>query len=319
MAIVMLLLYHLPRVVGLYTIPLQFQGFVCNAFHPFMYFFMVTGYGLYCAFHDGRLTWTYLWKRTLRLYITFWIVLAIFVFGFGWWMYPDRFPMSPDMVLANFIGWRWDYSQYTWFLLPYLIITMCSPWLFKCIEKLGYILSLVLGCVITLGMTWLIGKYYESFFCHNIVIYLAVLALQMVMGITAGAVIARYYLSGHDLTWSKLRGKNLLVWPLLAVAFLLKGNPYINSIPYFAVLIVWLILHIKPTKLSQYLFIPLGKKTMVMWLAHGFLGVRLFNDYFMMFKWPWLVWIVWVLASYLVACLVTPLSDRISKALKLKR
>jgi hypothetical protein len=319
MAIVMLLLYHLPRVVGLYTIPIPIQGFVCNAFHPFMYFFMVTGYGLFCAFKDGRLTWNYLWKRTLRLYITFWLVLAVFVFGFGWWMYPDRFPLAPDIVLANFVGWRWDYSQYTWFLLPYLMITMSTPLLFRCIEKLGYILSLVLSCMITLGMTWLIGKFYASFLCHHIVIYLFVLALQMIMGITAGAVIARYYLSGHELTWSKLRGKNLLVWPLLVVAFLLKGNPYINSIPYISVLIVWLILHFKPTWLSRYVLIPFGKQTMIMWLAHGFLGARLFTDYFMMLKWPVLVYIAWVLASYAVARLLMPVSDSISRALKLKR
>ena len=233
-------------------------------------------------------------------------------------MFPDRFPLSPRIVIGNFFGWRWDYSQYTWFLLPYLMITMCSPWLFKLIDRIGNIMSLVLSCIVTHGMTWLIGKFYMSFFCHHTAIYLVVLALQMVMGITTGAVIARYYLSGHSLTWSKLRDKNLLVWPLLILVFALKGNPYINSIPFVAVAVVWLILHFNLTWLSRYLFIPLGKETMIMWLAHGFLGARLFTDYFLMLKWPWLIWIAWILASYGVARLLTPVSNRISKALKLK-
>ncbi len=318
MAILMLMLYHLPRVVGPDTYPMGFNNFVVNAFHPFMYYFIVTGYGMYCTYKDGRMTGTYLLKRALRLYITFWLVLGVFVLGIGSWWRPGLFDLSPDIVFANFIGWRWDYSQYTWFMLPYLMVTSCSKWLFKCMERLGYIISLVLGFLITTGMTVLIGLYYESFFCYHKAIYLVVLASQMLMGVTAGAMIARYYLSGHELTWSKLRGKNALLWVLLAVAFLLKGNPWVNSIPYLAVLILWLVLHFTPTKLSQYILIPLGKKSMVMWLAHGFLAVRLFNDFFVMFKWPPLVWLAWILVAFGVACILTPVSDRISKALKLK-
>lgn len=319
MAILMLILYHFPRVLGPAAYSPQLQAFICNAFHPFLYFFMITGYGLFTAYRDGRLTWTYLFKRTLRLYITYWLVLILFAVCLGSWMYPDRFPMDPLTVLGNFIGWRWDYSQYTWFLLPYFLITLASPWIFKCMDKLGNILSIVVSFVISMGMTWLIGKFYESFFCHHIVIYLVVLALQMLMGIVAGAVLARYYLSGHELTWSKLRGKNALVWLLLVVVFLLKGHPIINMIPYLSVVILWLILHLDPTKFGQYILTPVGNMGMVMWLSHGFLGVRLFNDFFMQFKWAPLIWLAWILACYAVACLVMPVSNRISKALKLKK
>ena len=318
MAIVMLILYHFPRVVGADAYPVSWQVFICNAFHPFMYFFMVTGYGLFCAYRDERLTWTYLFKRTLRLYITFWLVLTLFVVCLGSWMHPGRFSLSPGMLIANYVGWRWDYSQYTWFLLPYFLITLASPWVFKCMDRLGNILSIVVSFVISMGMTWLIGKYYESFFSHHIPIYLVVLALQMLMGIVAGAVLARYYLSGHELTWSKLRGKDWLVWLLLAVTFVLKGQPMINSIPYISVIVVLLILHLSPTWIGKNVFTPLGKQTLVMWLAHGFLGVRVFNEYFLMLKWTPLIWLAWVLASYAVARLIMPVSDRISKALKLK-
>ena len=107
------------------------------------------------------------------------------------------------------------------------------------------------------------------------------------------------------------------MWLLLVAAFLLKGHPVINMIPYLAVLVLWLILHLEPTKFGQYILAPVGNKGMVMWLSHGFLGVRLFNDFFMQFKWAPLIWLVWVLACYVVACLIMPVSNRISKALKL--
>ncbi len=317
MAILMLILYHLPRVVGENAYSADLQCFICNAFHPFMYFFMITGYGLFCAFRNGRLTWNYLFKRTLRLYITFWLVLTVFVLGIGSWLHPGRFPLSPGSIIANYIGWRWDYSQYTWFLLPYFLITLASPLWFKCMDRLGNILSIVSSFVISMAMTWLIGKYYESYLAHHIAIYLVVLALQMLMGITAGAVLARYYLAGNELTWSKLRGKNWLVALLLAVTFVLKGQPIVNTIPYISVVVLWLILHFDPTPLGKYILAPLGKQTLVMWLAHGFLAVRLFNDFFLLFKWPALVWLMWVLAAYGTACLLMPISNRISKALKL--
>ena len=131
--------------------------------------------------------------------------------------------------------------------------------------------------------------------------------------------MARMVLDGKEITWSKLRGKNALVVLLMLVVYALAGYRPIHSIPLFVTIIVWLVMHIKPAAISNHILIPLGDKSMMMWFLHGYLGPIMFAEYYQPLHWHILIWLAWVIVTYCVACLLTPIADRLSKALKLTK
>ena len=301
---------------GLEPYTLKFIGSIA---YPIQYFLIVSGYGLYYAYKQDRLNLKYLATRTMRLYVSFWLSIAICVFAIGIWFCPGEFDTSPYRIVTNLIGWRWDYCQFTWFLFTYLLLSFCAKGIFKIIDRLGNIISLVLMWFISTGMAWVISRYYDPVLRHYYVLYHIVLMLEMVSGLTAGAVMARVVLSGKRLTWSKLQGKNALVVGLIVIIFTLKGiNNIVPFTPYFSAFIVWLIAHINPGAISKRIFIPLGNMSMMMWFIHGYIGPILFRDYYLLLKSPALIWIVWVIISYCAARLLMPVSNRISELLRLK-
>ena len=145
--------------------------------------------------------------------------------------------------------------------------------------------------------------------------------MQTLFCFTLGAAMARRVISGKPLTWSKLQGKNLIVFILLVAIFSLKGafDLTFYRIPYFVLLVVWLMLHFKLTWVSRYIFIPLGDKSMMMWFAHGYLAFRMFTEYYLLLQHPILIYLTWVIVSYGVACLLTPIADKISRTLRLSK
>ena len=321
LAILLMLVYHLPKAFGQDFLSPSAAAFFGSVSHPILYFEIISGYGLYLAYENGRLTWNYLLKRTGRLYISFWLVMVVFIFGIASWMYPGKFEMTPYYLITNFLGWRWDYCQFTWFFLPYILMTFCSKWVFWVIKRIGSILGVAVFFIVTMGMTWVISRYYDPFLRHYQPVYLAVLTLQTLFCFSLGAAMARRIQSGKSLTWSKLQDKNPIVFVLLLTVFILKGFCNINflHIPYFVPLVVWIILHFKPMWASKNIFIPLGNKSMMMWYAHGYIAFKMFSEYFLMIPNKFLIYLAWVLITYCVACLLMPVSNKLTKALKLSK
>ena len=316
MAILLMLVYHLPHLIDPETFNPFLRGFLSNISHPVEYFLIVSGYGLFYAHRHHRLTWPYLLKRTLRLYVAFWLVLGIFVFALGPWVAPGVFRYTFKTIVTNLIGWRWDYCQFTWFLLTYVLLSFAAKWIFQVMDRIGNVASVVLSLVASLGATWLIGRHYP-FFRDYYLLYHIMLAIEMLFTFVLGAIMARLVLDGKEITWSKLRGRNALVVLLMLAVFALAGYRPIHSVPLFVIVIVWLVIHIEPAAVSKYLFIPLGDKSMMMWFLHGYLGPKMFCDYYQPLHYHVLIWLVWVIVTYLVACLLSPVSDWICKRLKL--
>jgi hypothetical protein len=316
-AILLMLVCHFPFLCGYETLGHSVASFLASISHPIQYFMVVSGYGLYYAYSQDRLSWPYLLKRTGRLYISFWLVLAIFVFGLGYCLLGEFHYDQALTHFTNIIGWRWDYCQFTWFLLTYVLLTFCSKWIFRGIERTGNLWAVIITFVVSIAMQWVISRYYLTYLRYHYFAYHPILVIQQSFSFTVGAVMARLTLSGKEITWNWLKGKNLVVVLFIAIAFALRGLTFVSIIPFFPIIIIWLVLHINPGAVSRYVFIPLGDKSMMMWFAHGFIGPVLFKDYYLVFKWPALIWLAWVIISFAVSCLLIPVSNRISKTLKL--
>jgi hypothetical protein len=319
-AILLMMLYHLPCISTIPGIDDSVYPTLARACHPIQYFLMISGYGLYLAYKNGRITWSYLLKRSVRLYISFWLVLLVFVFGIGTLLYPERFPLSWDYALTNLVGLRWDYCQFTWVILPYILMTFCSPVLFLFMDRMGNTMSLISGILLYLITGWLISRHYNLLMNPPFLnlLHLITLTIMTFLSVILGAVMARIMLSGHKLTWAKLEGKNLLIILVLIVLFIVRCQIETSAVTFiFISIVVWLVLHLRLPQPVSRVFESLGDKSMMMWFLHGFLAVQMFSEYVALLRWPLVIWIVWVIICYGIACLLMPVSNRIAKSLRI--
>lgn len=316
-AILMMLLYHLSCIPKIQDLDI-FTSTLSSISHPILYFLVVSGYGLYCVYKQGRMTWSYLLKRSLKLYLAYWVVLLIFVFGIATWMYPDRFHYSPTGVVLNFLGWRWDYCKFTWFLLPYVLMCLSSKWVFRIIDRFGIVVSLIVAFLLYILATFCIGRYYPTWLRYHYVAYHFVLWLQTLLGLTVGASMAHMVTEGKSIVWDKLKGKNLLLLAVFVVSILIRRLlPFPGIHPFHVVLIIWLILHFDWNGPVKRVFVELGDKSMIMWFVQGFLAVYMFAEYMVQLRWPLLIWIVWTIVCYVVACLLKPVVNGLARLLRL--
>ena len=313
-AIVLMLIYHLNNIPGIQGLDNVVADTLIRASHPINYFILVSGYGLYCAYFQGRLTWGYLFKRTLKLYIAYWLVLLIFVIGIGSFFYPGRFDLSWDVLLVNLVAWRWDYCIFTWFLFPYVLMSFTARWVFHLVDRLGTLASLAAAVLCYLAVAVIVSTFLAPLMSHYHALNHIVVLAQSIPVLVVGAVAARHVLTGHGLVWGKLNGKNLLVFLLILVSFALRGQFHTMVLnPFHATLVAWLVLHISKDGWPMTIMAELGKKSMIMWFAQRFLAVVMFSEYYLLLHWPVLIWVVWTIVCYLVAVLLMPLSTGLAK------
>ena len=319
-AILFIMLYHLTAVAktGIADGAMPFYDTILRATSSLNFFLIVTGYGVYLVYRNNRLTWRYLFKRSLKLYLGFWLVLLIFVVGIGSLMYPGRFSYKLDDLFAGFTGWRWDYCQFSWFLLPYVLMTFCSPLVFRFMDKVGNIVSFVVGMALYLVTSWLISRHYDNYLCSHYAVYHIVLMLQTFIGLIIGAIFARLVLSGKSLQFTWLKDKSWLVLLAMVGGFILRGQIASSTLnPLFAAYMALCVVNVNWSSTSKLVLGSLGNNCMMMWFCQGFLGSVMFNEYIELLYWPPLIWLVWVIVTYIAACLLTPVSNRLAKAFKL--
>ena len=86
---------------------------------------------------------------------------------------------------------------------------------------------------------------------------------------------------------------------------------------FHVVLIIWMILHFDWKRPVKRVFVELGDKSMIMWFVQGFLAVYMFAEYMLQLRWPLLIWIVWTIICYVVACLLKPVINGLARLLRL--
>lgn len=317
-AILFMLIYHLDNIVGIQGLDNVFAINLITTSHPINYFLIVSGYGLYCAFKNNRLSWGYLFRRTLRLYLAFWFVLLIFILALGHFLYPNHFSNDFNFIILNALGWRCDYSLFTWFLLPYVFMTLSAKYVFQIIDRWGNVVSLLCSMLLYLLASFLISRYFDLWLNTHYVVYHIILWAQTLFGLTIGAVLARITIDGRQVTCPKLLGKNALIVLLIVISIFLRGMVDSAALnPFHASLVVWLVLHLRFSGVPQKVFVELGKKSMVMWFAQGFIDDLIFPEGMILLRWPVIIYFIWTIACYLFACLLIPVVNKTAKALRL--
>lgn len=316
-AILMMLFLHLfsnPSFADI-TTPLLWVGDLpfatiftrcCN---PVGFFLVCSGYGLAYAHLKSRLFYGGQWKRVVKLYLNYWLILLIFVGVGSIWM-PEYYPGSLEMVIDNMTGWNVDgYNHPAWFLLPYSMLSLSAPLVFHWVDKWGIKWSLTVSLAVSLISMYVISRYIAPRQLHHewyslVLAYLDLLFAFMVGGAMCYVQTRR----GLSVDWLR-RHQSWVPWLVMLwfAIHCLSGSAGLS--PLFLCVFMLLYVHLDIIHWGRCILTELGRKSMVMWLIHAFLYGRFFHDFIYGFNYPILIFLVLVVWSYLLAVPIMYISD----------
>lgn len=273
---------------------------------PVSLFLILSGYGLAYKFENGGIEPRYQLRRISRLYIHYWVVLAIFV-TCGHFMSPADYPGSPGRLIGNMLGWNVNYSGEMWFLLPYCVISLLSLYIIRIISRLGNLVSVIITTAIFLCTSFAISRY-AKFLYGNMIVYQPLLCFHLLQAFTMGVVLRRtsQRLNFQVPQWIILAATGALV---LATCLIPNSLTYLVYCP----LLIILLGNARWSGWVKAVLSELGKKSMTIWMIHTWLAYYLFHDQFYSLKYAPLIFIAVLGASYLISIPVMWLASRIHR------
>lgn len=281
--------------------------------NPVPFFVILSGYGLYASYSMGGVNRQ--WSRLFNLMSHYWLILVIFV-TIGFFRFPNIYPGNWVNILENFTAFYTTYNAEHWFLFPYVLLTITSPWLFKICDKHKTWIILLVSYFLYLCSCFLISRYGAAYLYIHMLAYHPILYLSLLFNFLLGAMAYKHQ-------WlKKLNNRYLskMSWGLLILLCVLRcciDTGAFHNLYVFA--FIWIWLQTPRATCTNTFLAHLGKHSMNMWLIHSFFCYYLFHDWIYGFKYPILIFIVLVIVSYLSSCLVNGVYSLLCKIFAYKK
>lgn len=289
-------------------IPLCFC--LSRASNPVAFFLILGGYGLYRVYERGD---GHRYNRLLKLLIHYWIILAIFV-TIGHFINPSKYPGSILAVLSNVSGYQTTYNGEMWFLLPYILLSLLSPWLFRLFSRFKALPIIACTLFIHLCTSYCISRYGVGFLYKYYWIYDPLLVLHLLFNFSLGAMAARSRfferLEGYIHNPIKI---GISAWG--GVIVLVSINCVFKYNFLYAFGIITCLLFARMPNIVKYTLCKLGDQSMNMWMIHSWFCYNLFHDFIYSFSYPVLIFTMLVVISYTCSLVINafakPIESRI--------
>ncbi len=298
LAILMMLWLHLfnDDHVGA-AAPLWFVGgqpavsLIARACNPVDLFIILSGYGFRHAYYHGDVGIKAQLKRLLKLYICFWLTLAIFV-SIGSFVHPSEYPGTLSKLLFNISSLDLTYNYETWFLFPYAIVSLFARSIFRLQNKIGNLWSLVIWAVFCLASGFAISRnLIPQVYLVGAAFSKILVCLEFVFPFMIGSCLYDVAVrnNGLKVSWLNSR-KSMALLFLLLLSHSLFSSQALNTLYGGGVVILMNNISFPPT-INKTLTV-LGKYSMPMWLTHSYFCFYLFHDFIYGFRYPLVIYLV---------------------------
>jgi peptidoglycan/LPS O-acetylase OafA/YrhL len=230
-----------------------------------------------------------------------------------------KYPGSITTIAANATGYDTSYNGEMWFLLPYVVLSLFAPFLFKLFDryKTRYILSVVY--FVNLCTSFVISKYGEQYLYPNRWIYNPFLVFHLMFPFMLGAACAQ-----HNI-FEKLKeySQNHSLLPKLSYLFIAIIIVFWCSVKirfastFLMLAIISLILIAPKSKGVVKVLSFLGKYSTGMWMVHTYFCIYLFRDFIYGVKLPILIYLLLIAVSLLTAIIIQKLSTQLCTILRI--
>lgn len=217
------------------------------------------------------------------------------------------YPGSFSKFLENVTGWNTSYNGEIWFLFPYVLLTISSPFLFHILNKMRLLSVFIVTGTLYLLAYVLIHLFGQSYLYSHQLAYMPVLYMSLLFPFMLGAMLVKYDIINKCKLW---RCKSLFILLLLMVVRMYLETGVFHVL--YSVAFIVLFVQIKrPVWLDTFLY-EMGCRSTSMWFVHTYFCYYLFKDFIYGFKYPLLIFSVLLVVSYLFALVI----DRIYQPLQ---
>lgn len=317
-AILLMLFLHLFNTTNLPDIcqPLLYVGdqplvhILTRASNPVAFFIILSGYGLHFTYDYGKLSLRSQGQRLLKLYVHYWLILLIFV-SIGCFVRPNVYPGDIWKIIGNVTSWNNTYNYETWFLFPYAVISLCSYPIFKLMDKMGNVRSLLLFFFISFGCAYITSRYIAVYKLYDSILAHILTCFGFLFGFGIGAVMHQVSIV-HSLRIKLFENRSmvtiLLLLLLIVFRCLFKTGVFHT---FYVFLFIMLFLHIPLPQSIRSFLVKMGEHSMPMWMIHTFFSNYLFRDFIFGFQYPLLIYVVLLIISYVCSVPIMILAKRI--------
>jgi uncharacterized membrane protein len=319
-AILFMLFYHLffvlptnPMYVPLFYIgskPLPYLLSSCT--YPVDFFIILSGYGLYISYRKGKNNNI---KRNIKLYIHYWITLIIFVSIGCYLKGSDIYPGNFQKILLNVTALKTTYNTSTWFLFPYMLLSLSSYYLFKVFDKLKPILVFLVLLVISL-ITQTIIHFNQEYVNSHILVIQLLSYFDLLFPFSLGMILAKYFKYNQikEKLYSIKHINVLLSLSILLIMIMMMllqdHHPFIFQ-PYYALAFILVFSYIRKSNFLNRFLNEMGRRSTSMWFVHLYFISFISRDFIYGFKYPVIIYIVFILISYISAIVIDKINDKI--------
>lgn len=245
------------------------------------------------------------------------MILLIFV-SIGHFIRPGRYPGTLADIVMNFTSLSSSYNSETWFLFPYMLLSLTSPWIFRCMDKLGCVKSLSAAWVLYMASCYAISRYVVPARAYTEWYNYVLTYFDVLLSFVIGAAFQRQAEKGKSRMAFLCTHRTLT---LVILGLLVAINCFISSAAtsyLFEFAYIFLLLHIPFSGPLQRFLIAMGKKSMVMWMTHTFFCYHLFHHFIYGFRYPLVIYAMLTGISYAVSLPITYMADRVIRLLPIQ-
>ncbi len=275
---------------------------LAGACNPVGIFIALGGYGLYCVYLKEKDEHHV--SRIIKLYGHYWLITATFIavgsIGGGITYLSDL-----QTIIYNITGLRTTWNGECWFLLPYSILSLSYPIIFRVIGRCRP--WLVVGATfIGSFLMMALLHFYHATISPNPLLFLPVALVEFLFCFCCGALAKKYAVIERFNGWLRRSGignKSLL--SILCVLILVRILiPHSSWGGIFSLTLLLLLSAIKYQTWTRTGLAFLGAHSMNIWMIHTWFCYYLFHDFFYGFNYPILIFAATLGASILASMLV---------------
>lgn len=286
------------------------------AMNPVDFFIVLSGYGLYYTYSQGKRNNI---KRILKLYIHYWITLVIFVCIGFFVVGSEKYPSSFLDLIYNFIGWKNSYNHETWFLLPYVLLTLSSTKIFTICDKFNpikvFLFSFGLYIVVRLSSRYSSGLI-ESYQLLKWVDDYLTLQFPFILGMLLSKcwnyfAFKKNLLLKFNRNYALIFAITILFCSIILVRYKYQSIFY----PFYTVLFIMCFSLLHRFYWVDKILMELGKRSTSIWFTHTYFCYYFFKNFIYSFKYPIVIFIVLMTISWGSAIIIDKLNVHIQKKL----
>lgn len=326
----MMLFYHLFGIDNInelcksfiYINHLPLAHYLSHATYPVSFFLILSGYGLTHVYNHQGLSMAKQFKRILKIYINYWIILIIYIILAS---YIRAGYIKTDIlhIVCNLTAFHCTWNGEVWFLFPYTILSLTAVFI---IRKIYSLTTIKKACTYSIlyATTFILIKIIpfpeqrHIFICYIQVVFY----IQLLFYFTLGVLMYIIYENG-DIAVATISRKTPYALKLyhakpicaLLIIMAIKSLFKITIADgIYAFIFIILFNRIKINRHLKMVLMLLGRYSMQMWMIHTILCVYLFQDFIYSFKYPIMIFTILVIACFISAYAISKIANMVIKA-----